>query len=60
MIVELTKSLNLKVICEGVETQADVELLTKVHCPLGQGYFISKPIIKDEFAKRFLPIEISV
>lgn len=60
LIVELTKSLNLKVICEGVETQADVELLTKVHCPLGQGYFISKPIIKDEFAKRFLPIEISV
>lgn len=54
LIVDLTKALNMKVICEGVETKEDVQLLEKVHCPLGQGYYISYPIMKDEFAQKFL------
>lgn len=54
LIVDLTNALNMKVICEGVETKEDVRLLEKVHCPLGQGYYISYPVIQDEFASRFL------
>lgn len=54
LIVELAKSLNIKVICEGVETHSDVELLEKVHCPLGQGFYISRPIIQEAFVKQFL------
>lgn len=54
LIVDLTKALNMKVICEGVETKEDVQLLEKVHCPLGQGYYISYPIMQDEFAQKFL------
>lgn len=54
LIVDLAKTLNMKVICEGVETEEDIQLLEKVHCPLGQGYYVSYPVIHDEFAKRFL------
>jgi len=44
----------MKVICEGVETEDDIDLLRKLNCPLGQGYYISKPILAQQFAEQFL------
>jgi EAL domain-containing protein (putative c-di-GMP-specific phosphodiesterase class I) len=34
----------LKVVAEGVETQAQVDLLKDIGCELAQGYFYSKPV----------------
>ena len=50
LIVDIAKTLDMKVICEGVET----DLLRKLNCPLGQGYYISKPILAQQFAEQFL------
>ena len=54
LIVDIAKTLDMKVICEGVETEDDIDLLRKLNCPLGQGYYISKPILAQQFAEQFL------
>jgi PAS domain S-box-containing protein len=47
IIVMLAHSLRLKVVAEGVETQAQVELLKEIGCELAQGYIYSKPAAAD-------------
>jgi EAL domain-containing protein (putative c-di-GMP-specific phosphodiesterase class I) len=44
IIVMLAHGLRLKVVAEGVETQAQVDLLKDIGCELAQGYFYSKPV----------------
>ncbi len=41
--VELGHSLGMSVVAEGVETEAELELLTVLGCDYVQGYLISKP-----------------
>jgi len=53
-IVALAHNLDLQVVAEGVETQAQHDLLSAMGCDLIQGYLISKPLPADEFAPRFL------
>jgi len=43
IIVMLAHGLRLKVVAEGVETQAQVDLLKNMGCELAQGYFYSRP-----------------
>lgn len=43
-ILALGRSLRLKVIAEGVETQAQLEFLRSRGCDLAQGYFFSEPV----------------
>jgi EAL domain-containing protein (putative c-di-GMP-specific phosphodiesterase class I) len=50
-IISLGKNLNLKVIAEGVETRAQLDILKKYHCDFMQGYLFSKPITADAFIK---------
>ncbi|NOU00317.1 MAG: EAL domain-containing protein [Gallionella sp.] len=48
-IIALSKSLNLKVLAEGVETAEQAAFLTKNQCQFGQGYFYSKPLDAKSF-----------
>ena len=50
-IIAIAKSLNLKLIAEGVETQAQKEFVVKHQCNLIQGYLYSKPLNKSEMEK---------
>lgn len=43
-ILTLSKDLNLKNVAEGIETQAQLECLRKMGCPIVQGYLISQPV----------------
>ncbi|MFB2898037.1 EAL domain-containing protein [Aerosakkonemataceae cyanobacterium BLCC-F50] len=43
-IITLAHRLDLNVIAEGVETQAQRDILRSLHCEYGQGYFFSKPL----------------
>ena len=49
MIVVLAETLGLTVIAEGVETEAQRDLLTQNGCHAYQGYFFSRPLPLDEF-----------
>ncbi len=48
IIVMLAHGLHLKVVAEGVETQAQVDLLKDMGCELAQGYLYSKPAAVDD------------
>jgi len=47
-MVQLGKSMELKVVAEGVETAEQADLLITYGCDAIQGYYISKPITSDE------------
>lgn len=44
IIIILAHGLRLKVVAEGVETQAQLDLLKSMDCELAQGYFYSQPV----------------
>ena len=48
-IVAMARSLGLATVAEGVETEAQLELLRTLGCDQIQGYFFSRPIPADEF-----------
>ncbi len=50
-ILSMAHSLKLKVIAEGVETQAQEDFLKSHGCQFIQGYLHSKPLPKDDFFK---------
>jgi diguanylate cyclase (GGDEF)-like protein len=47
-IINLAHALKLKVVCEGVETRAQLTLLKGLGCDEIQGYLISKPLPNDQ------------
>lgn len=47
--IELGHNLGLKVIAEGVEDHASLEMLRAFNCDSLQGYFIARPMPADEF-----------
>jgi len=51
VIINLAHSLGLKVVAEGVETQAQFDLLRKLGCERAQGYLFSKPVDRDTILK---------
>jgi EAL domain-containing protein (putative c-di-GMP-specific phosphodiesterase class I)/DNA-binding NarL/FixJ family response regulator len=52
-MISMAHQLNLKVIAEGVETEAELNFLRQNGCDAAQGYFISKPLPWQQF-KQFI------
>lgn len=50
-IINLAKSLEIGLVAEGVETEAQVEFLLDRDCTIGQGYLFSRPIPAHEFTQ---------
>ena len=50
-IIAMAHSLELKVVAEGVETQAQMDFLKSQRCDEIQGYLISKPVPAEQFAQ---------
>lgn len=53
-IKELTNSLNINVICEGVETKMMENVLDSLGYSLGQGFLYDKPLPAIEFKNKYL------
>ena len=49
-IIVMAHALNIEVIAEGIETQEQLDLLSKMGCDYGQGYLFSRPVDKDRFS----------
>lgn len=52
-MIAMGRSLGLRIVAEGVETEAQRAYLVKRHCSELQGYLISRPIPPDEVVARF-------
>lgn len=50
-IISMGRSLNLRVIAEGVETQEQLDFLKANECDEAQGYLFSRPVTAGEFAR---------
>jgi diguanylate cyclase (GGDEF)-like protein len=53
-VVHLVKRLGYNVICEGIETEEQVQLLRSLDCDGAQGFWFSKAIPAEEFERRYL------
>ncbi|MBR6872733.1 MAG: GGDEF domain-containing protein [Ruminococcus sp.] len=51
-VVAMAQELGLECIAEGVETEAQVEILRANNCPLAQGFFFDKPLPVKDFEER--------
>lgn len=51
-IVNLAKDLQLKVVAEGIETEAQKQLLIDLGCDIGQGFLFSRPVPKQAIYDR--------
>lgn len=50
-ILALGKSIGLQVQAEGIETEAHLHFLQEQQCPLGQGYWFSRPLPTADFSQ---------
>ena len=50
-IVAMGHALELRVVAEGVENEAQVELLRRLGCDLIQGHWVSRPMTANDFAR---------
>ena len=48
-VISMAKKLNIKVLCEGVETVSQAEFLGLAGCDMMQGYLYSKPVCEEEY-----------
>lgn len=48
-VIRMSHDLGMQVVAEGVETQAQFELLQSLNCDEVQGYFISPPVSPEKF-----------
>jgi diguanylate cyclase (GGDEF)-like protein/PAS domain S-box-containing protein len=50
-VIGLGRSLKLRVVAEGVETQEQLAFLQAHQCDEAQGYYFSRPVLPEQFAK---------
>jgi EAL domain-containing protein (putative c-di-GMP-specific phosphodiesterase class I) len=50
-IISMGRSLKLRVVAEGVETEAELVFLRAHQCDEAQGYYYSRPVLPEQFAR---------
>ena len=50
-MVSLVKGLGYHVVCEGLETEIQVEILKEAGCEEGQGFWFARPMSIEEYEK---------
>jgi len=48
LIIDIGHSMNLQVICEGIEIQEEFDMLRQYGCQIGQGYYFYRPSSPEE------------
>jgi diguanylate cyclase (GGDEF)-like protein/PAS domain S-box-containing protein len=54
-VIGMGQSLKLRVVAEGVETEEELKFLQAHHCDEAQGYYFSRPVVSELFAKLLEP-----
>jgi EAL domain-containing protein (putative c-di-GMP-specific phosphodiesterase class I) len=50
-VISMGSSLHMRVVAEGIETREQLEFLQEHGCPVGQGFYFSRPVPAAEFGK---------
>jgi EAL domain-containing protein (putative c-di-GMP-specific phosphodiesterase class I) len=50
----MLKDIGFDLVCEGIETNEQKELIEKLGCDKIQGFFYDKPLPIDEFEKKYM------
>lgn len=58
-LIKMAKRLGFQIIAEGVENKEQCEMLLRLGCYFGQGYYFSKPISSEDFENKFLKTHIA-
>ncbi|MFI3231642.1 MAG: bifunctional diguanylate cyclase/phosphodiesterase [bacterium] len=53
-IIILAKELDFIVLCEGIETEEQIQFLKNLGCDLGQGYVFARPMPLDEYNQKYI------
>jgi EAL domain-containing protein (putative c-di-GMP-specific phosphodiesterase class I) len=53
-IIDMSKDIQIKTVCEGIENQGQLDLLTQMGCDIIQGNFLCEPIPYAEYEARYL------
>lgn len=53
-IIALARNMGLKIVAEGVETQAQYEILENLGCDYIQGYLVGRPMSASDFEQQFM------
>ncbi|MCW8336159.1 EAL domain-containing protein [Vibrio sp. DBSS07] len=48
-IINMTKGMKVNIVAEGIETTAQAQMLTQLHCNQGQGFLYSRPVPFEEW-----------
>ncbi|OWY31401.1 putative bifunctional diguanylate cyclase/phosphodiesterase [Herbaspirillum robiniae] len=56
-IVALGRTLNLRIVAEGVETEMQQDFLTSVGCDALQGYLMGRPMPPEQFLQAIRPLQ---
>lgn len=59
-VIMMAGSFNLKVVAEGIEEAAQLEILKRIGCDLGQGYYFSRPLPAEQFLAQLTLIDAAV
>lgn len=57
IVASIARAMNIQLVAEGVETEAQKQWLLEQNILLGQGYLFSEPLSKDVFEQKFCPTE---
>ena len=55
-ILAMAKALGLTVVAEGIETEAQLEVLRALDCRIGQGYLFDKPLSAVQLLQRYFKL----
>jgi EAL domain-containing protein (putative c-di-GMP-specific phosphodiesterase class I) len=53
-MIDIGKSLNRRVVAEGVETRSQLDFLQRHACGEGQGYYFSRPLAAEQAGNLFM------
>ena len=56
-IIEMAKNFNMKTVAEGVETESQLNILKRLGCEYGQGYYFSMPVTATKLTNYLLDQE---
>ena len=49
--ISLAKALGLRVVAEGIEDEETATSLRELGCPIGQGYYLARPVLGADIAR---------